>query len=176
MTLHESARALRGRARFPAGISFPPFPNPRTVRDTGGLPESLGRMGALEVRLATRKKDIRKAQRLRFKVFYMDGGAKADPRSALTRRDICPFDRVCDHLMVIDHAALNRFGRGKPKVVGVYRLLRQNLLRADGGFYTAGEFWKWGVPACIPIGGRSACSNSYGAASGLTFGTIGSTF
>jgi putative hemolysin len=140
MTLHESARALRGRARFPAGISFPPFPKPRTVRDTGGLPESLGRMGALEVRLATRKKDIRKAQRLRFKVFYMDGGAKADPRSALTRRDICPFDRVCDHLMVIDHAALNRFGRGKPKVVGVYRLLRQNLLRADGGFYTAGEF------------------------------------
>ena len=56
------------------------------------------------------------------------------------RRDICPFDRVCDHLLVIDHDALNRFGRRKPRVVGVYRLLRQEKAGAVGGFYTQGEF------------------------------------
>ena len=100
----------------------------------------MGGLGSLEVRLATRKKDIRKAQRLRYRVFHEEGGARPDPRSALTRRDICPFDRHCDHLLVVDRAAINRFGRPKPKVVGVYRLLRQDRARAAGGFYTAGEF------------------------------------
>jgi putative hemolysin len=126
--------------RLPGAIYFPAFPAARTVRDTEGLPQTLGRLGSLEVRLATRKKEIRKAQKLRFRVFYTEGGAKSDPRGTLTRRDICRFDRVCDHLLVIDHAALNQFGLVKPKVVGVYRLLRQDRAGAIGGFYTATEF------------------------------------
>src|SRR3954466_1352988 len=36
----------------------------------GGLDPVLGRLGSLEVRLATTPKDIRRAQRLRYKVFY----------------------------------------------------------------------------------------------------------
>ncbi len=139
------ARFAAQRQRFAAVIPFPglPFPNlakSKRIRDPQGLPESLGWMGAMEVRLATTKKDIRKAQKLRFKVFYMEGGARADPRSAFSRRDICPFDSFCDHLLVIDHAARNRFGRVKPKVVGVYRLLRQEDAARAGGFYTAREF------------------------------------
>ena len=140
MSQQAPASPLRGHRPFPAGLFFPPLPRPAAIRDTGGLPNSLGRMGSLEVRLATSKKDIRKAQKLRFKVFYRDGGAKADPRAALTQRDICPFDKVCDHLLVVDHAAVNRFGRRKPKVVGVYRLLRQDKAREIGGFYSAGEY------------------------------------
>ncbi len=105
-----------------------------------GLGPSLGRSGSLELRLATTKSDIRKAQRLRFKVFFEEGGAAADAKAALVRRDICRFDKVCDHLLVIDHAARNRFGKIKPRVVGAYRLLRQDVAQANFGFYSAQEF------------------------------------
>jgi putative hemolysin len=105
-----------------------------------GLGPSLGSFGQLEVRLATTKKEIRKAQRLRYKVFYEEGGAKADRTTALIRRDICRFDCACDHLLVIDHAALNRFDKPKPKVIGTYRLLRQDRAEAHDGFYSAQEY------------------------------------
>jgi putative hemolysin len=110
------------------------------VGDLCGLPPSLGRVGSLEVRLATSKKEIRKAQRLRYKVFYEQGQAMADRRTGLVRRDICAFDRVCDHLLVIDHSSTNRFGRTVPRVVGTYRLLRQDIALRNFGFYTAREF------------------------------------
>jgi L-ornithine Nalpha-acyltransferase len=105
-----------------------------------GLGPSLGRSGSLELRLATKKSEIRKAQRLRFKVFFEEGGAAAEGAAALVRRDICRFDKVCDHLLVIDHAAHNRFGKLKPRVVGAYRLLRQDVAQTNFGFYSAQEF------------------------------------
>ena len=126
------------RAFFPYPVNL--LPRFRPVRDLAGLPESLGRVGSLEIRLATHKKEIRKAQKLRFKVFYQEGGAIADHRSTLTRRDICPFDRICDHLIIVDHAFVNRFGQRKPKVVGCYRLLRQDVADRHSGFYSAQEF------------------------------------
>ena len=123
--------------------------NPLQLRPFGGWPgrfahtglgPSLGWSGSLELRLATKKSEIRKAQRLRYKVFFEEGGAVADARAALVRRDICPFDKVCDHLLVIDHATRNRFGKIKPRVVGAYRLLRQDVAQANFGFYSAQEF------------------------------------
>lgn len=117
-------------------------PTERVVRDTGGLPEILGRIGDLEVRLARTTKDIRRCQRLRFKVFYNEMGARADARGFLSRRDIDPYDRLCDHVMVIDRKGkINRFGKAKPKVIGTYRLLRSDVAAAHGvDFYTAGEY------------------------------------
>jgi putative hemolysin len=100
----------------------------------------LGRFGALEVRLATTKKEIGRAQRLRYTVFYEEGAAKPDRTAALIHRDICPYDAFCDHLLVVDHAALNRLGKPKPKVVGTYRLLRQDRAEAHDGFYSALEY------------------------------------
>jgi putative hemolysin len=97
-------------------------------------------MGALEVRLAVTKREIRKAQRLRYKVFFQDGSATPDRRAHLLRRDVCRFDAICDHLIVVDHAHRNRMGRPKPKVVGAYRLLRQDVAERNFGFYSAGEF------------------------------------
>lgn len=117
----------------PVGGRFAKLPEPL-------FGPSLGRSGSLELRLATKKSEIRKAQRLRYKVFFEEGGAAAAPAAALVRRDICPFDKVCDHLLVIDHAARNRFGKIKPKVVGAYRLLRQEVAQANFGFYSAQEF------------------------------------
>ena len=104
---------------------------------------SLGRIGSLEVRLAVTKKDIKRAQRLRYTVFCEEMSAIPDLVSRLKRRDIDAFDAICDHLLVIDHAT--RTGRKgfparKPKVVGTYRLLRQEVAARNGGFYTASEF------------------------------------
>jgi L-ornithine Nalpha-acyltransferase len=75
-----------------------------------------------------------------FKVFYEEGQATGQQRAALTRRDICPFDKICDHLLVIDKDHLNRFGRKKPKIVGVYRLLRGDTAARHQGFYSETEF------------------------------------
>lgn len=112
----------------------------KPLRDLGGLPRVLGRSGNLEIRLAATKKDVRRAQRLRFKVFYQEGGATAQGPAALVRRDICRFDKFCDHLLVFDMTAKNSFGRVKPKLVGTYRLLRRAVAERHGGFYSAGEF------------------------------------
>jgi L-ornithine Nalpha-acyltransferase len=112
----------------------------RIVRDLFGLPAELGLFGPFEVRLATTSREIRKAQRLRYKVFFKEGQATPRQGAALTRRDICPFDKICDHLLVIDKDQLNRFGRKKPKIVGVYRLLRGDVAASHQGFYGATEF------------------------------------
>lgn len=122
-----------------------PFPWSRTrtrrlVRDLEGLPETLGRHGSLELKLAVTRKEIRRAQKLRYHVFYERAGAVAPTLSQIKRRDICPFDRVCDHLIVVDHATRDRFGRAKSRVVGAYRLLRQSVAERHGGFYSAQEY------------------------------------
>jgi len=121
--------------------AFPKF-QPHAERGAAHpLAGPIAAAGGLEVRLAATKKEIRKAQRLRFKVFYQEGKAVADAKTALTRRDADRFDKHCDHLIVVDHAALNRFGKRKPKVVGAYRLLRGEVARKEKcGFYSAGEY------------------------------------
>lgn len=102
-------------------------------------PLSLGRLGPLEARLAENRRDIKQAQRLRYKVFYKDGDAIADARTLLARRDKDAYDKICDHLLVIDHdAAPTR--SGKQRVVGTYRLLRQDIAERHDGFYTENEF------------------------------------
>jgi L-ornithine Nalpha-acyltransferase len=111
------------------------------VRNLNGLPEVLGRIGSLEVRLARTKKDIRRAQKLRYKVFYQEMSATPNPTAYLTRRDKDPFDRICDHLLVFDYDVPSTpFRKSKPKVVGTYRLLRQDVASRHFGFYSNSEF------------------------------------
>lgn len=102
---------------------------------------ALGCKGGLEVRLATTAKEVRRAQRLRFKVFFEEMAAVPSAASRLSRRDADDFDAVCDHLLVLDHDVRPRpFRRSKAKVVGTYRLLRQSVAERHGGFYSAGEY------------------------------------
>ncbi len=108
--------------------------------ETPPLSGTLGRLGSLEVRLARGPREIWRAQRLRYRVFYQEMSAKPDVISRMFRRDADRFDKACDHLLVIDHAARGRFGGIKPKVVGTYRLMRQSAAERLGGFYTQGEF------------------------------------
>ncbi len=98
----------------------------------------LGKIGSLEVRLAQTKGDVKRAQKLRYKVFYKDGSAIADAATMLAQRDKDAFDKICDHLLVIDHAAKPTIS-GKQPVVGTYRLLRQDVAERHSGFYTNDE-------------------------------------
>jgi putative hemolysin len=101
---------------------------------------SLGRIGSLEVRLAQTAAEVRQAQKLRYRIFYQEGSAVPNPARLLARRDIDGYDAICDHLLVVDHAASDRGALNRPAVVGTYRLLRQPLAEEYGGFYTACEF------------------------------------
>ena len=113
----------------------------KTVRDYGSLDPVLGRIGSLEVRLATTTREIRRAQRLRFKVFYKEMSASPNGASLISRRDVDAYDVICDHLLVLDHDVKPKaFRPAKPKVVGTYRLLRQDVANRHGGFYTRGEY------------------------------------
>ena len=102
---------------------------------------AFGRRGSLEVRLAETAKEVRRAQRLRYKVFFREGSAAPSAAARLSRRDADGFDPVCDHLLVFDHDVRPRpFRASRPKVVGAYRLLRRSVAERHGGFYSAGEF------------------------------------
>ena len=101
-------------------------------------PRSLGKLGALEVRLARTAAEIRRAQKLRYDVFYKEMSAIAATAAYFARRDVDLFDAVCDHLLVVDHAASRL--RKASTIVGTYRLLRQDVAERQGGFYSAGEF------------------------------------
>ncbi|WP_417712206.1 GNAT family N-acetyltransferase [Roseibium aggregatum] len=129
--------ALRPDSNLPATPRIGPAL--QTPVKTG---ETLGRIGSLEVRMARNLKEVKKAQRLRYEVFYEEMSAIADAHTLATRRDADPFDAYCDHLLVVDHDSLkrNKLGRLKPEIVGTYRILRQEIADQHTGFYTAAEY------------------------------------
>jgi putative hemolysin len=104
-------------------------------------PKIYGRFGSLEVRLARKKGEIRRAQRLRYKVFYEEMSAVPGALAMLSRRDEDAYDAVFDHLLVIDRGDSGDGRRWRrPKVVGTYRMLRQEVADLHDGFYTQGEY------------------------------------
>lgn len=97
------------------------------------LPDTMAhRIGSLEVRLAD-PADIADALALRFRVFCEERGALAASRPTNGLEED-GYDRLCDHLIVRDHAIA-----GSP-VVGTYRLLREDVADQVGGFYSAAEY------------------------------------
>jgi putative hemolysin len=159
LTSGSIADRLRSSPMFPA-LMFPVLPGLMLRPNQGGLlpftgrwrskprrlrtwypPKIYGRMGSLEVRLARKKSEIRQAQRLRYKVFYEEMSAVPSALAMLSRRDEDQFDPVFDHLLVIDRgdAANGRRWR-RARVVGTYRVLRQDVADLNDGFYTQGEY------------------------------------
>ena len=131
---------LNASLRF-AGRLVPVFKAYSGFRVTGPhmkRPKILGKLGALEVRLARTAAEIRRAQKLRYDVFYKEMSAVADTTVYFARRDIDLFDAICDHLLVIDHGVPKL--RKTAPIIGTYRLLRQDVAERAGGFYSAGEF------------------------------------
>ena len=97
----------------------------------------LGRIGTMEVRLARNEEEIAAAQEVRYRVFHEELGALALAADARDRRDADRFDEVCDHLLVIDTSLS---GPEHQRIVGTYRLMRQESAAATGGFYSSDEF------------------------------------
>lgn len=97
------------------------------------MPEC-SRTPRLTVRLARDAQDLAAVQRLRWQVFVaeMGAGAGGEPGSD---RECDSYDAFCDHLLVTDEGY-----EGGPAVVGTYRLLREEVARRHGGFYTSTEF------------------------------------
>lgn len=84
----------------------------------------------VEVRLARSEDEVVAAQRLRYRVFFEEMGAKPCPTALESGRDQDKFDAVCDHLLAFADGA----------VVGTYRLIGRQAAQAVGGFYSAEEF------------------------------------
>ena len=141
-----AAAALRAKlSSFPAFAALktrPVRPLKKFVRRVE--PKIYGCVGNLEVRLARTRAEVRLAQRLRYQVFYEEMSAEPTRLAQFRRRDEDAFDAVCDHLLVVDAEKQQPRWRGAraaaPKVIGTYRLLRQDVAERSLGFYTANEY------------------------------------
>jgi L-ornithine Nalpha-acyltransferase len=96
----------------------------------------------LAVRAARDSADIDAAQHLRYRVFYEELAARAEPAMRRSRRDGDAFDAICDHLLVVNQRVTGDDPILLPdgELVGTYRLLRQDVAEANSGFYTQAEF------------------------------------
>lgn len=84
------------------------------------------------VKLAETEAELRAAQALRYEVFVEElggGGTEVDHHARLEKDQFDPF---------YDHLILNESGSGR--TVGVYRLLRSDMLSPAGGYYSEGEY------------------------------------
>lgn len=94
------------------------------------LRPELERRRHLAVALATTAEDVLATQRLRYRVFVEEMGARLDCAMMGVERD--RFDPYCQHLIVRD--------LHENRVVGCYRILTDTQARAAGGFYSQTEF------------------------------------
>ena len=97
----------------------------------------LGRIGTLETRLAANAEEIEAAQLIRYRVFVEEMGARLSPEAMQAGRDFDAYDRICDHLIVLDRSLP---GEATDQIVATYRLLRQDVADRHGGFYSQSEF------------------------------------
>ncbi len=90
-----------------------------------------------EVGWAVDAADVREAQRLRYRVFAEEMGARIAPcPGAPAGHDVDRFDAYCEHLLVRTVASSGATG----DVVGTYRVLTPDAARRAGGLYTDTEF------------------------------------
>ena len=88
------------------------------------------------IKIAEKKSELKKAQALRYSVFYKEKKAIPTISNKILRLDYDKIDKFADHLIVID----KNIKRTKSKIVGTYRLLRGDIAAHCGGFYTSSEF------------------------------------
>lgn len=82
------------------------------------------------VELARTAEDILEAQRLRYRVFAEEMGARLNVRTPGVDSDI--YDAFCEHLIVRDEAL--------DKIVGTYRILTPEAASRVGNYYSENEF------------------------------------
>ncbi len=84
----------------------------------------------LAVHLARGEAEILEAQRLRYRVFAEEMGARLSTANEGLDRD--PFDAWCEHVLVTEEDT--------GEVVGTYRILPGEMAKRCGGFYSDQEF------------------------------------
>jgi putative hemolysin len=82
------------------------------------------------VALARSEEEVREAQRLRYKVFVEELGARIHTRTP--GHDIDLYDPFCEHLIVRESHA--------DRIVGTYRILSPDAARRVGNYYSENEF------------------------------------
>ena len=87
------------------------------------------------IKIAEFNYEIKKAQSLRYKIFFKEKKIKRNNLKFLLQRDYDFYDKISDHLIIIDN---NR--EVKDNVIGTYRLLRGYCAKIYRGFYTEQEF------------------------------------
>ncbi|MBQ8660620.1 MAG: GNAT family N-acetyltransferase [Alphaproteobacteria bacterium] len=90
-----------------------------------------------EVRLAKTEAEVVAAQKLRYKIFFEEDGAKPSEEVEKEKRDFDEFDLYCDHLIAIDKNAGND---PEDYVIGTYRLMRKVGAKSVGKWYSQAEF------------------------------------
>ena len=93
-------------------------------------------LGDITVRLARCDSEILQAQKLRYQIFYEEFDAKPKKEVEAEKRDFDFFDDFADHLVVIDKKIADK----NKRIVGTYRLLREEKANKAGRFYTSDEF------------------------------------
>ncbi len=91
----------------------------------------------LDVRLAVDARDLRAAQRLRYRVFVQELGGDGPLVDHAARLERDAFDDLFDHLILVDR---RRDPGALDDVVGVYRVLPGDRLGPAGRFYSEGEY------------------------------------
>jgi putative hemolysin len=91
----------------------------------------------LELRLARDARDLRAAQRLRYRVFVQELGASGPMADNAAELEADAFDAHFDHLLLID---THRDAAALEDVVGVYRLLPDSRAAVLGRFYSEDEY------------------------------------
>jgi putative hemolysin len=109
------------RARSDQSIQAPVIPEKTIAK---------AKRPAFQITWASNASEIKEAQRLRYKVFAEEMGAKlpAHPENL----DVDEFDAYCDHLLIRDQETL--------KVVGTYRVLPPHKALEIGKLYSDSEF------------------------------------
>jgi putative hemolysin len=89
----------------------------------------------LDLKIADCEIEIAAAQRLRYRVFVQEMGAKSSAQNHKLGQECDKFDPFFDHLILKDTTKDEH-----DNVIGVYRLLRGDVARNGIGFYSASEF------------------------------------
>jgi len=117
--------------------AYPPLPAVGQATDTKSLQAKRRQEVALDVSWARHADDVRDAQRLRWRVFAEEMGARLSPPPGTPAGlDVDHFDAHCEHLIV---RTRQKDGSRGP-VVGTYRVLTPTGARRAGALYSESEF------------------------------------
>lgn len=113
------------------GSSLPSMLRPFGLRKVSAQPNFSISDDYYTVKVSRTSEEVEKALKLRFNVFNLEMGEGLES-SFLTMKDEDPFDKQCDHLLIIENST--------NEVIGTYRIQTLQMAEKGIGFYSNGEF------------------------------------